>query len=89
LSISREVFMEIDTPNLGQLLAMAIDPMALFLPGAAYLRWGELHHPHVPTVAEMREGFACLSAEQKKVVLQRATVMAEYSAAIQEALKAY
>jgi hypothetical protein len=80
--------MEMETPNLGQLLAMAIDPMALFLSGAAYLRWEQIHHPHVPTVAEMREGFACLSPEQKKAALQRAKVMAEYSAAIQEALKA-
>ena len=66
---------------------VAIDPMALILSGRAYLIWAELHHPHVPKVAEIQEALRTVSAEEQKTILARARALAAYGNAVEEAIQ--
>jgi hypothetical protein len=65
---------------------VAIDPLALLLPSRAYVIVAEKLHPHVPKLADLREGVATLNVEERKFVLARARTLAAYAKAIEEAL---
>ncbi len=64
----------------------AIDPMAVILPGRVYQIWVELHHPHVPRVAEVKEVLRRLSTRERTAALQRARQLAEYGKVFEKAL---
>jgi hypothetical protein len=68
-------------------LYVAIDPMALILSGKAYLIWVEKHHPHVPKVAEIQEALRGITPEEQKDILNRTRTLADYAAAVEEAVK--
>lgn len=67
---------------------VAIDPMALILPGPVYWRWVELHYPHVPSVADVKKSLSSLSPDEKRLVSMRAKVLGQYAAVVEEALRA-
>ena len=56
----------------------AIDPMAMILSGAAYLRWIEWKHPHQLRVEEFAEFLRGLTAEEQKAAVERAKSLAAY-----------
>lgn len=64
-----------------------IDPMALLLPGRAYLIWVELHHPHEPIIKNVSAVVKSLSAAEKQFALARANAMIEYGKAVVESIK--
>ena len=62
----------------------AIDPMALILPTAAYLRYVELKHPNEPAIAALTETLKHMSAEERKFMVANAKRVAEYAQAAQQ-----
>lgn len=71
---------------IGDHLYAAIDPMALFLSGMAYLIWVEKHHPHVPKVADVQEAVRSMTPEEQRVAVARAQTFAAYGRAVEEAI---
>ena len=71
--------------NLNESSYAAIDPMALILSGRAYLAWVELHHPHVPKIAEIQEALRSMTPEEQKSTLSRAKTLAAFGKAVEEA----
>jgi hypothetical protein len=67
-------------------MPVAIDPMALILPGKAYLMWIEKRHPHTPKVAEIREVMATLSHRKQTLALARARTVTGNADAVQRAI---
>lgn len=64
----------------------AIDPLALLLPNAVYVRLIEKLHPHVAKVAEIAEAAKGMSAEERTAVLAKARDMIAHGKAVEEAL---
>lgn len=65
---------------------MAIDPMAVILPPRIYQIWAELHHPHVPKVAEVKELLRRLPARERAATLKRARQLAEFGKVFEKAI---
>jgi hypothetical protein len=65
---------------------LAIDPMALILSGRAYRIWLELHHPHVPKVADIQAILQTMTPEERNAALSRARTVAQYGKAVEEAI---
>jgi predicted HAD superfamily Cof-like phosphohydrolase len=63
----------------------AIDPMAMILSSAAYLRWIEWKHPHVPKVEEIAEFLRAMTPDEKEVAVSRAKSLAAYGKAVEQA----
>ena len=59
-----------------------IDPMAMILSEQVYLRWVELKHPHVPSVAEVQQVVRTATTEEKSAMLDTQPVSAKCSLAI-------
>lgn len=70
------------------LLGLAIDPMALVLSGKAYLIWVEMHHPHVPKVADIQAVLRTMTREEWSTALSRARTLVGYGKAVEEAIAA-
>ena len=68
-------------------LYAAIDPMALILSSKAYLIWVEIHHPHVPKVAEIQEVLRSMTPEEQKAALHQAQTLANYAKTVEEAMR--
>ena len=68
------------------MLGVAIDPMALILSGRAYLIWLELHHPHVPKVADIQAVLRTMTPEERNAAVIRAGTLAGYGKAFEEAI---
>jgi hypothetical protein len=66
---------------------VAIDPLALLLPGPVYIRIVEKLHPHVPKVAEVAEAATALTPQEKSFVLARARTVIAYGQAVEKALE--
>jgi hypothetical protein len=69
-------------------IGRAIDPMSLILSGKAYLIWVELHHPHVPKIAEISAALRAMTPEEQNAALSRARTLVGYGKAVEEAIKA-
>jgi len=54
---------------------VTIDPMALILTGKALDIWYEIHHPHVPKVAEIQQVLRSMTPEEQKAALNRARLL--------------
>jgi glycerol-3-phosphate dehydrogenase len=67
---------------------VAIDPLALVLPSAVYVKLVEKFHPHVAKVAEIVEAAKGMTPEERAFVASRAQVMAAQASAVAEAMKA-
>jgi hypothetical protein len=65
---------------------VAIDPLALVLPSAVYVKLVEKFNPHVPKVAEIFEAAKGMTHEEKAFVLARAKNMAAHANAVVEAM---
>jgi hypothetical protein len=65
---------------------VAIDPLALILPSAVYVRLVEKFHPHVPSVSQIAEAAKGITAEEKAFVLSRARILGAQAKAIEEAM---
>lgn len=65
---------------------LAIDPLALLLPGGVYQRLVELWHPHEPTVAEIRAAADGMSVDEMAFFLARARAIGGHARAVEEAL---
>jgi DNA-binding beta-propeller fold protein YncE len=63
----------------------AIDPMALLLNTKQYLRWVNMHHPHVPKVAEIEQFLRLMSSEEREQVLKNARMLRAYADAAEQA----
>jgi hypothetical protein len=63
----------------------AIDPMAMILHGKAYLIWLEIHHPHVPSVAEIEQVLKRMTLEERNLSVARAKTLVAYGKAVEEA----
>ena len=68
------------------MLGVAIDPMALILSGRAYITWVELHHPHVPKVADIEAVLRTMTPGERSVAVIRARALAEYGKAFEDAI---
>ena len=67
---------------------VAIDPLAMILTGDAYLKWVEMHHPHVPKVAEIRKAMTGMSTEERNFVRARVRTLGAFVKAVEEAAEA-
>ena len=65
---------------------VAIDPLALLLPSAVYVRLVEKFHPHVPKVAEILEAAKGMTADDRAFVLSRARLLGAHAKAVEEAI---
>jgi hypothetical protein len=63
----------------------AIDPMAMILHGKAYLIWLEIHHPHVPSVAEIEQVLKRMTKVERNLSVARAKTLVAYGKAVEEA----
>jgi len=63
---------------------MAIDPIAMILNGEAYVKWCELHHPHVPKVAEIEQLFEHMTHDERNQAVSRAKALVKYGERIVE-----
>jgi hypothetical protein len=70
------------------MLGWSIDPMALILSGRAYLIWVEMHHPHVPKVADIQAVLRTMTPEERNAAVIRARTLAGYGKAFEEAIAA-
>lgn len=68
------------------LFGLAIDPMAMVLLGKAYLIWVEMHHPHVPQIADITAVLRSMSREERIAVMTRAKALNRYTKAVEEAI---
>jgi uncharacterized membrane protein len=66
-------------------LEISIDPIALILSGRAYDIVTQIHHPHEPTVAEVREVLRSMTDEERIAVLNRARALARYATTVEAA----
>ena len=66
----------------------AIDPMAMILSEQAYLRWVELKHPHLPSVAEVQQALRSATPQEKAATLDRARTLAEHGKVVEQAVAA-
>ncbi len=66
----------------------AVDPMSMILSNRAYLIWVELHHPHVPKVAEIQAVLKTMSPEDQRSAVSRAKNLAAYGHAVEAAYAA-
>jgi hypothetical protein len=62
--------------------------MALILSGRAYLIWVEMHHPHVPKVADIQAVLRTMTPEERNAAVIRARTLAGYGKAFEEAIAA-
>ena len=62
------------TPTISNLrrIPVAIDPLALLFPPSVYATWIKGHHPHVPSVADLKKFCAQLDAKSKKAIRAQA-----------------
>jgi hypothetical protein len=67
--------------------AVAVDPMSLILSETAYLIWAEMHHPHVPDVADIAAALRAMPAGQRTFAIARARVLGDYAKGVLEAAK--
>jgi hypothetical protein len=67
---------------------VAIDPMAMILTEDAFLIWCEIHHPHVPKLAEIKQLFEHMTQDQKTLAASRAKTLARYGEMLVECGKA-
>jgi hypothetical protein len=65
----------------------AIDPMRLILSDAAYLVWTEMHHPHVPDVAEVEKVLQGIAPAELRATLARAQAFAAYGDMVATAIR--
>ena len=65
---------------------VTIDPMALILTGKALDIWYEIHHPHVPKVAEIQQVLRSMTPEEQEAALQRARTLENYAKAEEKML---
>lgn len=65
---------------------LAIDPLALLLPGSVYQRLVEKWHPHVPKVAEIQAAAAHMSGDERAFVVARARTLGAHAKLVEEAL---
>jgi hypothetical protein len=63
-----------------------IDPMAMILSEQLYLRWVELKHPHVPSVAEVQQVVRTATPEERSTMLDRAKTLAEHAKVVEQAI---
>jgi hypothetical protein len=63
-----------------------IDPMAMILSEPVYLRWVELKHPHVPSVAEVQQVVRTATTGEKSAMLDRAKMVAEHARVVEQAI---
>ncbi len=63
----------------------AIDPMAMILHGDAYLKWVEAHHPHEPSLNEIRAVLQAMTKQERDAARDRANTLARYSRLVEEA----
>jgi hypothetical protein len=63
-----------------------IDPMAMILSERVYLRWVELKHPHVPSVAEVKQVVRTATTGEKSAMLDRAKMVAEHARVVEQAI---
>ena len=66
---------------------VTIDPMALILTGKALDIWYEIHHPHVPKVAEIQQVLRSMTPEEQEAALQRARTLENYAKAEKKILR--
>jgi lipocalin len=66
---------------------VTIDPMALILTGKALDIWYEIHHPHVPKVAEIQRVLRSMTPEEQKAALNRARILENYAKAEKKMLR--
>jgi predicted DNA-binding transcriptional regulator YafY len=66
----------------------AIDPMAMLLPNDVYLNWIEIHHPHLPSVSELKQIMETLTPDEKKALVVKAKSLAKYGQRLAEYSKA-
>ena len=64
----------------------AIDPMALLFPSRLYIEMSEKLQPQVPKSIEIEEALGRLTPEERKYILVRARMLANYSKAVEEAV---
>ena len=67
---------------------VAIDPMAMILSEDAYLIWCEIHHPHVPKVAEIKQLIERMTKDQRKLAVSKAKTLVRYGEMLVECGKA-
>jgi len=65
-----------------------IDPMAMILSEQFYLRWVELKHPHIPSVAEVQQVIRTATVEERSAILDRAKMVAEHARVVEQAIAA-
>jgi len=63
---------------------VAIDPLALLLPTAIYVKLVEKLHPHEPVRAAVEQAMRSLSTEEKAAVVARARLLGEYAKLAEE-----
>jgi hypothetical protein len=67
---------------------VAIDPLAVLLPSAVYVRLIEKFHPHVPSIAEIQAAAKGMTADERALTLNQARNLAAQAKAVQEAIGA-
>lgn len=67
---------------------LAIDPLALLLPGDVYANIVEHLHPHVPKVAEIEKALARLSPADRAAVHARARTLGAMAKNVETATQA-
>lgn len=60
-----------------------IDPMALILGGRWYLIWVEMHHPHVPKLADLEFVLRMMPAAEQRATLARARRLGDFGKRIE------
>ena len=65
----------------------AIDPMAMFLHGQMLELYWLIKHPHVPPeVDDVKKALRSATPEERKAILERARMIAEYAKVVEEAV---
>jgi hypothetical protein len=68
-------------------IPVAIDPIALILPGKWYLIWLEIHHPRQPVTESLGKLFARMKPDDRSEVLQNARRLSSYCEVVEEAAR--
>lgn len=73
------------TPTIPFNQYLAIDPVALVLPGEIYAQIAEIRHPHVPKVNEIEKLLTEMTAEEWRFVFNRINELKEVVQVFEEA----
>lgn len=76
------------TPTMPFNQYLAIDPLALVLPGEIYAQIAEIRHPHVPKVNEVKKLLTEMSVEERTFVNKKITELKGIVEVFEEANKA-